>query len=253
MINRITKLTIFITILGLVIGNLVIATDSGEIWIEYSHRTINIVLGFFLLLISINALKNQKRKNSRFFAILSSLLYLLQLVNERLEFSTLEVTLNLLLLTSVIYLHYSTQEPKEVVNLNIIKKPSKILLIVIFVETLIGAFFKHSNISELFYSTTNNLGLVSNTLFSSTVNSLHGILAITILLIAAYILSLSISYNVYKTRSIYLIVTLLLTILFGVLPRLHEQNVFTSFMHLTLTTFTITICATITAKREGRD
>lgn len=253
MVKGTTKLAIFITILGLFIGNIVIATDPGEIWMEYSHRTINIVLGFLLLLISINVWKNQKKKNSWFFAILSSLLYLLQGVAELLEFTTLEVTLNLLLLTSVIYLHYSTQDPKEALNLNIIKKPAKILLIVILAESFIGAFFKHSNINELFYSTSNNLGLASNAIFSGTVYSLHGILAITILSIAAYILFLSISYNVYKTRSIYLIVTLLLTIIFGILPRLHEQNVFTSLMHITLTNLTITICATISAKREERD
>lgn len=253
MIKGTTKLTIFITIIGLVIGNLGITTDSGEKWIEYCQRTIYIVLGFFLFLISIYASKNPYKKNFKVFAVLSSFLYLLQVLNERLEFSTIEVMLNLLLLTSVIHLHYSLQEPKEVVNLNFIKKPAKILLIVIFVETFIGAFFKHSNNSELLYSAMNNFSLVSSTIISSTVYSLHGILGITILLIAAYILSLSISYNVYKTRSIYLIATILITILFGVLPRLHEQNVFTSFMHLTLTTFTITICATITAKREGRD
>lgn len=264
--------------LALILGNLVVATNSGDacgtdwpkcngqlipdfsdinILIEYSHRIFTTALGFVILLNSIQAWRKQKMKNTKLFSIITIFLLILQslvgglnvLLGTPIGFTTIDVTVSLLLLTSVIYLHSTLEEPKENNNIALIKKPSQFLLIVIFIETLIGAFFKHSRISQLLYSASNDLALINNTLISNFIYSIHGILGITTILVSAYLLFLAYTYDVYKARSTFLIITLLITTVFGFLTKIYELSPFTSSMHMIFTTLTIAICASITAKR----
>lgn len=276
--NSLSKFTIFTTILALILGNLVVATNSGDacgtdwpkcngqlipdfsdinILIEYSHRIFTTALGFVILLNAIQAWRKRKMKNTKVFSIITIFLLILQslvgglnvLLGTPIGFTTIDVTVSLLLLTSVIYLHYSLEELKENNNIALIKKPSQFLLIVIFIETFIGAFFKHSRISQLLYSPSNDLAMINNTLISNFIYSIHGILGIATILASAYLLFLAYSYDVYKARSSFLIVTLLITTIFGFLTKIYELSPLTSSMHMIFTTLTIAICSSITAKR----
>lgn len=274
--NTFSKFTIITTVFALILGNLVVATNSGDacgtdwpkcngqiipdfsdinILIEYSHRLFTTILGFVILLNAIFAWRKRKKKNTKIFSIVTILLLILQslvgglnvLLGTPTGFTTIDVTVSLLLLSSVIYLHYSLEEPSANKNIELIKKPSKELLIVIFIETAIGAFFKHSRISQLLYSTSNELPLIDSLTLSNFIYFLHGILGIVTVLASIFLLLSAYSHDVFKARSTFLVVTLVITTLFGLLTKIYELSPFTSSMHMIFTTFSIAICASITA------
>ncbi|MCM3669000.1 COX15/CtaA family protein [Mesobacillus maritimus] len=274
--NTFSKFTIITTVFALILGNLVVATNSGDacgtdwpkcngqiipdfsdinILIEYSHRLFTTALGFVILLNAIFAWRKRKKKNTKIFSIVTILLLILQslvgglnvLLGTPTGFTTIDVTVSLLLLCSVIYLYYSLEEPSANKNIELIKKPSKVLLIVIFIETIIGAFFKHSRISQLLYSTSSELPLIDSLTLSNFIYFLHGILGIVTVLASIFLLFSAYSHDVYKARSTFLVGTLVITTLFGFLTKIYELSPFTSSMHMIFTTFSIAICASITA------
>lgn len=274
--NTFSKFTIITTVFALILGNLVVATNSGDacgtdwpkcngqiipdfsdinILIEYSHRLFTTALGFVILLNAIFAWRKRRNKKTRVLSIVTILLLIIQslvgglnvLLGTPTGFTTIDITVSLLLLTSVIYLHYSLEEPIGNKNIDIIKKPSKVLLIVIFIETVIGAFFKHSRLSQLLFSTSNELPLINSLTLSNLIYFLHGILGIITILASIFLLFSAYSHDVYKARASFLVVTLVITTLFGFLARLFELSPFTSSMHMIFTTLSIAICASITA------
>lgn len=276
--NKFSFFTVITTLIALVLGNLVVATDSGDacgsdwpkcngtffpnitdinILIEYSHRLFTTLLGLIILINAIMAwrlLKNTKTKwlpfLTVFFLILQSLVGGLNvLLKTPVGFTTFDVVISLLLLISIIYLHYAlinrdSELPSRVTQF---KNPAFLLLFFIMIETVIGAFFKHTRLSKLLYGNYNGELFINSIPLSRLTYSIHGIIGIAIIIAIIYLVFYAYRVNQYKVKSLILTFSVLLTTFFGFATKIYMLSPFTSSFHMIFNILTIAITASIAA------
>ena len=284
--NKFSLFTVAATILALIIGNLVVATNSGDacgsdwpqcngtlfpditnvnILIEYSHRIFTTVLGFIILVNAILAWIKLRRKKAKWLAVVSLFLLGLQslvgglnvLLGTPVGFTIFDVTISLLLLISVIYLHYAlvnkdvSKEPG--VKNPRYKDPAFLLLLFIMMETVIGAFFKHPRFSKLLYANYNGEVLINSPLLAEFIYFIHGILGLAIVISSLNLMFLFFKANQYKFRIPFLVLNLVITTIFGFLTKANELSPFTSSFHMIFTIISIALAASIVAKSRVWD
>ncbi|CAM3820583.1 MULTISPECIES: COX15/CtaA family protein [Mesobacillus] len=271
--NRFQKFTIAATILALILGNLVVATNSGDacgsdwpkcnsklipnfssinILIEYSHRLFTTSLGFIILINAILVWKKLKKSNTKsIWPILSIVLLLIQslvgglnvLLGTPIGFTTLDVTVSLFLLVSVIYTHNILEPPLLGKKSAPLQKGSFALLVFIFIETIIGAVFKHFRISKMLIT---DEGGISYILYS-----IHGLLGIAAVLASSYILFWSLRNKTFRLLSVSLTFFLLLAGVYGFVSKASSLAPVYSSFHMIFTILSISAASFLAAERKG--
>jgi len=271
--NKLQKFTIAATIFALILGNLVVATNSGDacgsdwpkcngklipdfssikVLIEYSHRLFTTSLGFIILINAILVWKKLRISNAKsIWPILTIVLLLVQslvgglnvLLGTPVGFTTLDVTVSLFLLVSVIYTHNILEPPLIEKKSTPIKKSALALLVFIFIETVIGAVFKHFRISKMLISDEGGISYI--------IYSVHGLLGIAVLLASSYILFLSIRNKTFILLSSSLVVFLLLTGVYGFLAKVSSLAPAIASLHMIFTILSISAASFLAAERKG--
>lgn len=276
--------TIF-TFLALLIGNLVVATDSGdacgESWpkcngywfpdfsnyhtvIEYSHRLFTTLLGFVILINALLVFKTylKKKTASIKLALLSLFLLLFQSVvgglNVRLGtpvgFTTFDVTFSLSLLVCLIFLTTSLHNSVHKENPNRmdlpidsqIKASSILLFVSLYANIILGAFFKHSRASKLVLNIQPEETLFTKLFIPELLYSIHGIFSITIV-IGSVFLFLSLRNSKLNVTSVSLLICITLATLVGFASYLTQLKPFVSSMHMALSTISLGLLSMIMA------
>jgi heme a synthase len=263
--------TIYTTILALLLGNLVVATNSGDacgsdwpicngqiipdfsnyqISIEYSHRLFTTLLGFVILINAIIAWKKATNIRIKLISILTLFLLLLQAVigglNVRLGtpvgFTTLDVTFSLFLLISLIFLHVGLNIPFQQRISSGIKKPMFWGFTLLVIEIIIGAIFKHFDLSEELF--INNSKEVA---FSYFIYAIHGIFGILILIHLTYALFLAFRNKILLKEALFLIILATFTTFGGFLTKTELLSPVSSSIHMILTILTLALLSYMTA------
>ncbi len=271
--NKFQKFTIAATILALILGNLVVATNSGDacgsdwpkcngklipdfssinILIEYSHRLFTTSLGFIILINAILVWRKLRKANGKsIWPILSIVLLLIQslvgglnvLLGTPVGFTTLDVTVSLFLLVSVIYTHNILEPPLLGKKGAPLQKGAFALLVFIFIETVIGAVFKHFRISKMLITDEGGISYIFY--------SIHGLLGIAAILASSFILFWSLRNKMFRLLSISLVVFLLLTGIYGFISRASSLAPAISSFHMIFTILSISAASLLTAERKG--
>ncbi|PGT80097.1 heme A synthase [Bacillus sp. AFS040349] len=269
--NTFSLFTIFITIAALILGNLVVATNSGDacgtdypfcngqlipditnyhIIIEYSHRLFTMLLGFIILINFIIAWKKSKNRTIRLFSLFTlSLLFIQSLIGglnvlfgTPTGFTTLDVMFSLFLLISLIFLHVGLNVSSFDKKTNVIRQPLIKGFFFLLVEILIGALFKHFELSQqIFQISTNRFNLSYLTYF------IHGILGLLILFYISYAVFLTFKWEVFKKKATLLISLTFLTTIGGFISKSEQISPFTSSVHMILTILTLALLSYMTA------
>jgi heme a synthase len=270
--NKFSLFTVFLTIAALVLGNLVVATNSGDacgtnwpicngkvipditdyhIVIEYSHRLFTTLLGLFILINAILAWKKTSVKQVKFISILSLLLLFTQamiggmnvLLGTPTGFTTLDVMFSLFLLISLVFLYAGLSARTYNIKYKEIKKPLIIGFAALMSEILIGAIFKHFRLSEQIFEVNHTEFALANVVYL-----VHGILGLLTLFYIGYALFLSIRFNVMKTSALLLILLAALATFGGFVVKTEELSPITSSVHMILSILTVALLSYMTAR-----
>lgn len=260
-----SSFTIFVTILALILGNLVVATNSGDacgsdwpicngrvipdfsnyrVLIEYSHRLFTTVLGVIIVVNSILSWKKTDKPIVKMFSILTLCLLFIQalvgglnvLLGTPTGFTTLDVMFSLFLLVSLIFLHGGLVTDPHDENKHRLSRPLLIALLLLLVEILIGAVFKHFEISsQLFRDGSIQYDFLYFTYF------VHGILGLSILFFFSNILFSSFKWKVFRRESSLLVFFTLVTTAVGFITKTEDLSPLTSSIHMILTIISLAI------------
>jgi heme a synthase len=270
--NKFSLFTVFLTIAALVLGNLVVATNSGDacgtdwpicngkvipditdyhIIIEYSHRLFTTLLGLFILINAILAWKKSSVKQVKFISILSVLLLFTQamiggmnvLLGTPTGFTTLDVMFSLFLLISLVFLYAGLSDRTFDIKYKEIKKPLIIGFAALMSEILIGAIFKHFRLSEQIFEVNHTEFALANVVYL-----VHGILGLLTLFYIGYALFLSIRFNVMKKSALLLILLAALATFGGFVVKTEELSPITSSLHMILSILTVALLSYMTAR-----
>ncbi|OAT84944.1 hypothetical protein A6P54_19900 [Bacillus sp. MKU004] len=270
--NKFSLFTVFLTIAALVLGNLVVATNSGDacgtdwpicngkvipditdyhIIIEYSHRLFTTLLGLFILINAILAWKKTSVKQVKFISILSVLLLFTQamiggmnvLLGTPTGFTTLDVMFSLFLLISLVFLYAGLSNRTFDIKYKEIKKPLIIGFAALMSEILIGAIFKHFRLSEQIFEVNYTEFALANVVYL-----VHGILGLLTLFYIGYALFLSIRFNVMKKSALLLILLAALATFGGFVVKTEELSPITSSLHMILSILTVALLSYMTAR-----
>ncbi|KSU59950.1 hypothetical protein AS034_18125 [[Bacillus] enclensis] len=270
--NKFSLFTVFLTIAALVLGNLVVATNSGDacgtdwpicngkvipditdyhIIIEYSHRLFTTLLGLFILINAILAWKKTSVKQVKFISILSLLLLFTQamiggmnvLLGTPTGFTTLDVMFSLFLLISLVFLYAGLSDRTYDIKYKEIKKPLIIGFAALMSEILIGAIFKHFRLSEQIFEVNHTEFALANVVYL-----VHGILGLLTLFYIGYALFLSIRFNVMKKSALLLILLAALATFGGFVVKTEELSPITSSLHMILSILTVALLSYMTAR-----
>ncbi|UXH43919.1 COX15/CtaA family protein [Rossellomorea vietnamensis] len=269
--NRFSFFTIIVTIAALVLGNLVVATHSGDacgsdwpicngkiipditnyrVVIEYSHRLFTTLLGLVILINAIIAWRKTTDKAVKVISLLSLVLLFTQamiggmnvLLGTPTGFTTLDVMFSLFLLISLIFLHEGLQRGTGNVKLNEVKKPLVIGFSALMLEVLIGALFKHFQLSKLLFEVRN-----TNVELANFTYVIHGLLGMIALFFIGYAVFLALRFNVMRKSALLLILLSILTTFGGFVVKTEELSPVTSSVHMILSILTVALLSRMTA------
>ncbi|PFA69738.1 heme A synthase [Bacillus sp. AFS015802] len=269
--NKFSFFTIIVTIAALVLGNLVVATHSGDacgsdwpicngkiipditnyrIVIEYSHRLFTTLLGLVILINAIIAWRKTTDKAVKGIAVLSLVLLFTQamvgamnvLLGTPTGFTTLDVMFSLFLLISLIFLHEGLQRGDGILKLNEVKRPLMIGFSAVMLEVLVGALFKHFQLSQLLFEVRNTDVALANVTYS-----IHGILGMVALFSVGYAVFLALRFNVMRKSALLLILLSTLTTFGGFVVKTEELSPVTSSAHMILSILTVALLSRMTA------
>ena len=277
--HRFSKVTAYITLVALVLGNLVVATNAGDacgtdwpkcngnfipdftdyrVLVEYSHRLFTGLLGFIILISSILAWKRKYIGETavKVLSLLSLFLLLLQslvgganvLLGTPPGFTTIDATVSLILLASIVSLTTALERTKveptpEKLEINHryrqLFKVTFCAFILFFLEIIVGAFFKQSGASMLVINEIPDEILINSATFSNIIYSIHGIANTIILLSAAYAMFWSIKKNVLTKHAVTFFILIVMNGIVGFLTQSSGLNVFFSSLHMIIAMITV--------------
>ena len=255
-------------------GILVVATESGDacgtdwpfcngsvipdfsdplIFIEYTHRIVVGLFGFVVLANFLFALRvsNGDRAIKRFAG--GSLFFLLATagaggMNVLLEtppgFTTLDIIAGLCMLGNLISLTVALGRGCEKQNCDDEKlnrdyeklyKPSIIILSMVLLEMVVGAFFKHSAASEVLMGIEFSERLVESMVISEYLYFFHATLGTVILVSVTYILFLATRFRVLVRAACLLVGLVLVEMLIGFTMLMSKLPVLFSSLHMMVT------------------
>ena len=279
--KKFSILTTFVTFLALILGNLVVATDSGDacgtswplcngqvipnitdyhVIIEYSHR---LMVPLLILLTGVNALgalyKHRKRKAVFILSLMSLGVLVFQSIIGGLNvllgtppgFTTLDVTFSQLLLVVLVLLSYSLHEKKIELSRSSwdsIAMSYRAFLIgfsVYVAQVILGAFFKHSRASNVMLDIPAMEYLVTSESIANMLYSLHWVATVVVLVAAVWFVIYASRFKYHITLSWLYLISLLLNAVVGFVIVVTGNVVEASSIHMLLSTVTMAIGASI--------
>ncbi|MBH0230909.1 COX15/CtaA family protein [Halobacillus yeomjeoni] len=279
--KKFSILTTFVTFLALILGNLVVATDSGDacgtswpfcngavipdftdyhVIIEYSHRLMVPLLAFLTLINALGALyKHRRRKSVFILSILSLGLLVFQsliggfnvLLGTPPGFTTLDVTFSQILLLVLVLLSYSLHEKKIELNRTswaTISMSYRAFLIgfsLYILQVILGAFFKHSRASNVMMDIPAMEYLVRSESIANMIYSIHMTATVVILVAAVWFVIYASKFRYHITLSWLYLISILLNAVVGFVIVVTGNIVIASSIHMILSTITTVIGASI--------
>lgn len=279
--KKFSILTTFVTFLALILGNLVVATNSGDacgttwpvcngqvipdftdyhVIIEYSHRLMVPLLVFLTAINAIGAIyKFRKRKPVFVLAILSIALLIFQSVVGGLNvllgtppgFTTFDVTFSQLLLIVLVLLSYSIHEKKidlsrsswESVSMSY--RAFLLGFIAYVAQVILGAFFKHSRASNVMMDIPAMEYLITSESVANAVYSLHWVATFVVIVAAIWFVIYASRFKYHITLSWLYLISLLLNAVVGFIIVVTGNVILASSLHMILSTVTMVIGASI--------
>ncbi|MDC3417459.1 COX15/CtaA family protein [Aquibacillus salsiterrae] len=282
--HRFSLFTTIVTFFALILGNLVVATNSGDAcgtdWpkcngnffpdianyqqvIEYSHRAFTGLLGFIILINAIIAIKRRVKgeKLVTIFAFASLFILILQslvgglnvLLGTPPGFTTIDVTVSLTLLVSLIFLTIAlkrkpvTELSEEAVmeqrNARKLYYPAVVSISLLYFEIVLGAFFKHSAASKVMLDIPAKEQLISSKLIATALYDSHGIINTVVVISSLLILFYAYRYKVNQIVSLLYLLFITLTGLTGFLSVSNNLGVISTSSHMIITTITLSLGA----------
>ncbi|SFJ44983.1 cytochrome c oxidase assembly protein subunit 15 [Halobacillus dabanensis] len=279
--KKFSILTTFVTFLALILGNLVVATNSGdacgETWpvcngqiipdftdyhvlIEYSHRLMVPLLVFLTAINAIGAIyKFRKRKPVFVLAILSIVLLIFQSIVGGLNvllgtppgFTTFDVTFSQLLLIVLVLLSYSIHEKKIELNraswesVSMSYRAFLIGFIAYVAQVILGAFFKHSRASNVMMDIPAMEYLITSESVANAVYSLHWVATFVVIVAAIWFVIYASRFQYHITLSWLYLISILLNAVVGFIIVVTGNVVLASSLHMIISTITMVIGASI--------
>ncbi|MBN8235375.1 COX15/CtaA family protein [Halobacillus kuroshimensis] len=279
--KKFSILTTFVTFLALILGNLVVATDSGDacgtswpfcndriipdftdyhVIIEYSHR---LMVPLLIVLTGLNAIgaiyKYRKNKSVFVLAVLSLALLVLQSIIGGLNvllgtppgFTTFDVTFSQLLLVVLVLLSYSLHETKIELDRSrwsSIAMSYRTFLIgygLYVLQVILGAFFKHSRASNVMMDIPAVEYLITSESMANAVYSLHWVATVVIIVAAVYFVIYASRFKYHISLSWLYLISILMNAAVGFIIVVTGNVVLASSIHMIISTITMTIGACI--------
>ncbi|QAS53724.1 COX15/CtaA family protein [Halobacillus litoralis] len=279
--KKFSILTTFVTFLALILGNLVVATDSGDacgtswpfcngqvipdftdyhVLIEYSHR---MMVPLLIFLTTINALgaiyKYRKRKPVLILAIMSLGLLIFQSIIGGLNvllgtppgFTTFDVTFSQLLLIVLVLLSYSLHEGKIELSreswssISMSYRAFFIGYSIYVFQVILGAFFKHSRASNVMLDIPAIEYLIKSEAAANMIYSLHWVATVVILVAAIWFVIYASRFKYHITLSWLYLITILLNAVVGFVIVVTGNIVLASSLHMIISTVTMAVGASI--------
>ncbi|MFD1020353.1 COX15/CtaA family protein [Thalassobacillus hwangdonensis] len=273
--------TVIFTFIALILGNLVVATHSGDacgtdwpfcngslipdftdyhVVIEYSHRIFTTLLGLVILINAIGALVSEhKTKAVRNLAFASIGLLLFQsmigglnvLLGTPPGFSTFDVLFSQLLLLVMVLLSYSLHEnkvPVEAAHREAVKMSYRtfaIGFIVYIAQTALGAFFKHSRASNVVLDIPAAEYLIETYQAANVVYFLHWVGTVIIFVSALWFVIYNSKFKYHFSLAWLYFASILLNAGVGIAIVVTKNVVFLSSMHMLVSTITMIIGGSI--------
>ncbi|MBP1934691.1 COX15/CtaA family protein [Ammoniphilus resinae] len=257
-------------------GSVIPDFSDPLIFIEYTHRIVVGMFGFVVLANFLVALRVSKgdRAIRRFAG--GSVFFLLATagaggMNVLLEtppgFTVLDIIAGLCLLGSLISLTIALRRKPVVAEVGArgsgserqcsddqkLSQPSILVLAMVLVEMVVGAFFKHSAASEVLMGIELSERLVESMVISQYLYFFHAILGTVILVSVAYILFLATHFR-QLVGAAYLLVGLVLTEMFiGFTMLMSKLPVLFSSLHMIVTLTIFSTGTYIAAKAKLKD
>lgn len=279
--KKFSILTTFVTFLALILGNLVVATNSGDacgttwpfcngsvipdftdyhVIIEYSHR---LMVPLLIFLTSINAIgaiyKHRSRKSVFILALMSLGLLVFQSIIGGLNvllgtppgFTTFDVTFSQLLLMVLVLLSYSLHDKKVQLSRTSWESVSmsyRTFLIgfgIYVMQISLGAFFKHSGLSNVMLNIPALEYLSRSETLANMIYSLHWVITFVIFISAIWFLRYAIRFKYHIFLSWLYLLSLVLNGVVGLIIVITGNIVIASSIHMILSTITMVIGASI--------
>ncbi|UOQ45834.1 COX15/CtaA family protein [Halobacillus salinarum] len=279
--KKFSILTTFVTFLALILGNVVVATKSGDAcgttWpvckgsvipdftnyhmiIEYSHRLMVPLLVFLTVINAAGAIyKYRKNRSVLILALLSLGLLVLQslvggfnvLLGTPPGFTTLDVTFSQALLLVLVLLSYSLHKEKTVVpqaSREAVTMSYKAFLVgysLYLAQIILGAFFKHSRASNVLLDIPAVEYLVKNANLANMIYSLHWVATVVIFVAALWFVIYATKFRYHLTLAWLYFITILLNAVVGFVIVITGNIIIASSLHMIISTITMVIGASI--------
>ncbi|WP_028783729.1 COX15/CtaA family protein [Thalassobacillus devorans] len=273
--------TVIFTFMALILGNLVVATESGDacgtgwplcngslipvftdyhVVIEYSHRIFTTMLGVVILINAVSAfVTNRQSKAVRRLSILSFGLLILQSVIGGLNvllgtppgFSTFDVMFSQLLLLNMVLLSYSLHasespvEPHHREAVAMSYKAFTLGFVFYIFQTVLGAFFKHSRASNVMLDVPAHEYLIKSESIANVIYSLHWVATVIVFVGALWFLIYSMKFRYHLPLAWLYFIFILLNAAVGIIIVVTKNTVLMSSIHMIVSTMTMVIGGSI--------
>ncbi|MFC7064128.1 COX15/CtaA family protein [Halobacillus seohaensis] len=275
--KKFSIVTTVVTFLALILGNLVVATNSGdacgETWpvcngqifpdltnyhilIEYSHRLMVPLLAVLTFINAVGAIRNhRKRRSVMILALLSIGMLIFQsaigglnvLLGTPPGFTTLDVTFSQVLLLILVLLSYSLHETKiklDHVSWSTVSMSYRAFLLgftAYVAQVILGAFFKHSRASNVLLDIPAAEYLITSESIANMIYSLHWVATVVIFVAAWWYVIYATKFKYHKLLAWAYLVTILLNAVVGFVIVVTGNVVLASSIHMIISTVTMVI------------
>ncbi|MFQ3544903.1 COX15/CtaA family protein [Halobacillus rhizosphaerae] len=279
--KKFSILTTFVTFLALILGNVVVATNSGDAcgttWpvckgsvfpnftnyrmiIEYSHRLMVPLLVFLTVINAAGALyKYRKRRSVLILSVLSLVLLVLQslvggfnvLLGTPPGFTTFDVTFSQALLLDLVLLTYSLHERQtsfsqmEREKVSMSYKAFMVGYLLYLVQIILGAFFKHSRASNVMMDIPAVEYLVTNENMANMIYSLHWVATVVIFVAALWFVIYASKFGYHVTLAWLYFISIILNAVVGFVIVITGNIILASSIHMIISTITMVIGGSI--------
>ncbi|UOQ94365.1 COX15/CtaA family protein [Halobacillus shinanisalinarum] len=275
--KKFSIITTFVTFLALILGNLVVATKSGDacgttwpicngaifpditnyhVIIEYSHRLMVPLLAMFTFINAVGAIiKHRERRSVLILAVMSLGMLVFQsligglnvLLGTPPGFTTLDVTFSQILLLILVLLSYSLHTEKVELDrtswstINLSYRAFLIGFTIYMVQVILGAFFKHSAASNVMLDIPAIEYLTKSESIANMLYSLHWVATVVIFVAAIWFVIYASKFKYHVLLSWLYLISILLNAVVGFVIVVTGNVVVASSLHMILSTLTTVI------------
>ncbi|WP_173915635.1 heme A synthase [Halobacillus sp. Marseille-Q1614] len=275
--KKFSILTTVVTFIALILGNLVVATNSGDacgttwpvcngqiipditnyhVIIEYSHRLMVPLLAILTFINAVGAIRKHRRSRPVLILAIASLGMLIfqsaigglnVLLGTPPGFTTLDVTFSQVLLLILVLLSYSLHEKKkelDQVSWSTVSMSYRAFVLgfaVYVAQVILGAFFKHSRASNVLLEIPAAEYLIRSESLANVVYSLHWVATVVIFVAALWYVIYATRFQYHRSLAWAYLVTILLNAAVGFVIVITGNVVLASSIHMIISTITMVI------------